>query len=261
MVRERELARELQQRVVVLADDVGTELRVALHLLPVRRREPLALAQDLGGHAELADVVQRRGLHHHVADRLLGARRLRDQLGVLRKAHDPIAHRRALVQLHHARQAPDQLGAGLVELLGALRHRALQHLLPVGEAEVQADAQFQHPGIGGLDHVIHRADLQALQLGIALGLAGEEDHRDVVGVALRLQYPADVEPGGAGHLDVEQDQVGPRRAGRQLERGPGVLGGQHLVVVCQHFRGQRKEIARVVDHEDDRAFRAHSGGV
>src|SRR2546427_426065 len=52
----------------------------------------------------------------------------------------------------------------------------------------------------------------------------------------------------ARHLDVEQDQVGPRRAGRQLERSPGILGGQHLVVVCQHSRGQRKEIARVVDH-------------
>src|SRR5207237_10769478 len=33
------------------------------------RRDP---AQDLGGHAELADIVQRRRLHHHVADRLLG---------------------------------------------------------------------------------------------------------------------------------------------------------------------------------------------
>ena len=46
MVRERELARELEQRVVVFADDVGAKLRVALDPLPVRHRELLALAQD-----------------------------------------------------------------------------------------------------------------------------------------------------------------------------------------------------------------------
>src|SRR5256885_16200086 len=127
-MRERNLARELGQRVVMLADDLGAERRMALDALPIGRRELLVLAQDLRRHAELADVIDRRRDLHHLADLGLRARGLRKQLRVLPYAQHAVANRSALVHLHGTAQALDQLAARALELLGALPHHAFELL-------------------------------------------------------------------------------------------------------------------------------------
>src|SRR5688500_3035418 len=86
VVREGQLPRELEQRVAVLAEALGAELGMALHALPARRGELCLLAQDLGGHAQLADIAQRRGPEHHLGDLGPRARGQGDQLGIIAQA-------------------------------------------------------------------------------------------------------------------------------------------------------------------------------
>src|SRR6185369_7533742 len=47
VVRERDLPRQLEQRIVVLADDLGAERGMALDALPVGGGKLFVLAQDL----------------------------------------------------------------------------------------------------------------------------------------------------------------------------------------------------------------------
>jgi hypothetical protein len=239
VVGERELPRELEQRVVVLADDLGADLRMALDALPVGRRELVLLAQDLGGHAELADVVQRRRLRHHVADLLLRPRGLREQLGVVGEAQHAVAGRGGLVQLHRAPEALDQLDARRLELRGALAHHALELLLVPRERDVHAHARLEHRAVDGFHHVIHRAHAEPFDLRLGLVARGEEHDRDAGGERVAFQGLAYLEARHVGHVDVEQDQVGARAGARELDGGAGVRRGEDLVVLAQRLRHQQ----------------------
>src|SRR4029077_7815000 len=164
VVGERELARELEQRVVVFADDLRAERRVALDALPIGCRELRVLAQDLRRHAELADVVDRRRDLHHLADLRPGARSLRQKLRVLTDAYHAVADRGALVQLQGPPQPLDQLAARALELLGALLHQALELRAPVNEREMHLYARLEDLGVDRLGDVVDGAELEALDL-------------------------------------------------------------------------------------------------
>ena len=261
MVGERDLPRHLEHRVVVLADDLGADLRMALHPLPVGRRELVALAQDLGGHAELADVVQRRRDQHHLGHLFLRAGCLRDQLGVVAETQDAVTERRGLVHLHRAPQALDELGARALELLGALLHQALELLAPVDEREVQPHARLEHLRVDRLHDVVDRAELEALDLRLRLGLAGEEDGRNAGRRRLALERAAHLEARHLRHLDVEEDQIGLRLGERLLYAGAGIARRIDVVVGAEHLRHQRQQVAGVIDGENPRALGAHSGAL
>jgi len=61
-----------------------------------------------------------------------------------------------------------------LELLGALFTIALELLAPVDEREMQPHARLEHLGVDRLHDVVDRAELEALDLRLRLGLAGEE---------------------------------------------------------------------------------------
>ncbi len=207
VVRQGEDARELEERIVVLADDLGAEFRVPADVVPVRLRELAAALQDLRGDAELADVVQWRGLEHHVADLRLRSRGFGDDPGVLGKPHDAVPDGGALVVFHRAAQPADQLQAGVLELPGALAHQRLQLQAAVGHRQVGAHPLAQQDGVDGLGEVVVGAESEALDLVLDVLLAGQEDHRDGGRGRVAFQQLADLETGVPGHDHVEQDQV------------------------------------------------------
>ena len=57
--------------------------------------------------------------------------------------HHAVAHRLALVNLEHAGKPLDQLGACVLELLGALPHQSLELGAPAGERELQSDLEHR----------------------------------------------------------------------------------------------------------------------
>ena len=261
VVRERQLARKLEQRVVVLADDVGAQLRVTLHALPVGRRELLALSQNLRGHAQLADVMQRRREHHHLGDLRLRTCGLRDEPCIVPKAHHAVSHGGALVQLHGARQAPDELGAGAFELRGALLHQALELLAPVDQREMQPHPCLEHLGVDRLGDVVHRASVEALDLRLGFKLARQENDRNVRGRGLAFERAAHLEARDVGHLHVAQDEVGLRAGKGFFDRRAGVRCGVDVVAGAERLRHQREQIAVVVDGKDARSLGRHCGAV
>ena len=67
---------------------------------------------------------------------------------------------------------------------------------------------------------------------------------------VRAQPPADLEAVEAGHLDVEQDQVGPLAHAR-FQRGDAVRGLEHAeLLVLEREADQLHDGRLVVDHQD-----------
>ena len=252
MVRERQRARELQHRVLVLADDLGAQFRMAAHALQVGRGEFPGFAQHFGRHADLADVVQRRSLVHQLGDLGFHARSQRDELRVLADAHHTVAGGGAFVELHGPPQAAHELRARVLELRGALLHLALELHLAVGEGEMRTHARHQQLAVDRLGEVIHRTQVQPLHLVGGLGLAGEEDDRDARGGGVFLEQLADLEAAGARHVHVEQDQVGPGVGGREAQGIAAVGGELDLVLGTEHLADQGEQILRVIYRENHR---------
>ena len=236
----------------MLADDLGADLGVAPHALPFRRRELALLAQHLGRHRELADVVQRRRVRHGLAQLGLCARRLRQQPCVLPQAQRPVPGGRGLVVFHRARQAVDDLQARALELRGALVHQPLELLLAVGERDVRAHPRAQEARVDRLGEVVHRAQLEALELVVRPGLAGKEHHRDPGRHRVLLEHAAHLEAARARHLDVEQDQVGPGVVAGELQRRAAVGRELDVVLLPEHLGREREHVRGIVDDQDHR---------
>ncbi len=156
------------------------------------------------------------------------------------------------MEFHGAREAPDELCARVLELRRALLHQALEFGLAVGEREVRAHPRQQQLPVDRLGEVVHRADVEPLDLLGGLGLAGEEDDRDVRGGGVFLEQLADLEAGGARHVDVQQDQVRLGRLRRERQGVAAVGGELHFVLGAEHHADQVEQVLRVVHREDHR---------
>ena len=167
VVRERDGAGELEERIVVLADDFRADCRMPLELLALRAGQGSLLAQELGRNAELADVVQLRCPHQEGARHLARAGCLGERARILREPSRAFAAERAVVPLHRTNQARHALFASL-ELRGALVGELLQPRL---------DARAEHRRGQRLHEEINRAQPEGLYQVLRIAPLGEEDHR------------------------------------------------------------------------------------
>ncbi len=195
------LGREPQQRALflVLAGAVGEDGAGAAHSLDMARGLVVA---ELGGQRQAVDGLLLGG-----AQIVLGALEAVDGLSQLGCAlvDPPLEGLAVQAQLHVQ-------GAG-VEQVG----HAGEHLLVVEglEDEVLGDAPQRRP------------------FALAADVGGEHENREVVvGVDQRRQPLHDREAVQDGHVEVEQDQVGPDLCVERLDPG-GVGGGVNLSIAGQ----------------------------
>ena len=133
-----------------VAEDLGAEQRVRLHLVELVRRERPRLEQDRVAHGDLADVVEAGGDRDVLDEALVEAEQPRDAARERADAQRVLA-RLVMAVLGGVREALDQLVLGVLELGGALAHAPLQH---VG---VLAQQLLLAPGELGL--LAHRRDV------------------------------------------------------------------------------------------------------
>ena len=243
VVRERERARELEQRILVLADDLGADRRVPLELLALRPGQRALVAQQLGGHGQLADVVHRRRLCQELGGHLARARRQRERPRILRKTLRAVAAKRALVPVHRAHQPGDAL-------LGALQaRRALAREL----LEMRADALQEHRRGERLHQEVERAERKPLHQPLRVAALGEKDHRHVGEARHRSQRLAQLVAAHARRLGIEQDELRRRGELRPGERGVRVGCGLHHLRFSERRLEEAPYALGGVDREDGRA--------
>ena len=94
---------------------------------------------------------------------------------------------------------------------------------------------LQHRRVDRLGDVVDRAELEALDLRLRLGLAGEEDDRDVGGGGLRLERACTPRsrrrPGISTSSRMRSGRGSP--TARLDARSPASVGGEHLVFACR----------------------------
>ena len=118
-----------------------------------------------------------------------------------------------------------------------------------------ADAGQDEGRTDRLGDVVDRAGVEAALLVEFFVADRQEDHRDAGGGRVVHEPAADLVAVHVGHRDVEQDQVGHRRAGGQLQRAlaPGGDAGAEIGLV-QAVDDGLDGVGRVVDDEDERAM-------
>jgi hypothetical protein len=100
----------------------------------------------------------------------LQADRLRQQRHVLADAQHAVGES-AFAELHRARQAPDQLEARVVQLVGARGDLLLERAALVHQRQVVLHAQHGDRRADRLGDVVHRARHQAARLVLGIGSA------------------------------------------------------------------------------------------
>lgn len=132
---------------------------------------------------------------------------------------------------------------------GALGHLPFEVAPQPAQFEVGAHARAHFLDIEGLGDVIGRAQREAFELVLRLVGHGDENDRNAVVLRQGLEVLAYLVAAHAGHPDVEQNQVGRRRALHQLD-GPGAGIGQHdAVLVAQAFQQAVQVLRHVVDQQ------------
>ncbi len=253
MVGEGKCAGEGKQRVVMLANDLRADFRMLFHLVPLRSRQATALVQDVRRHTELADVVQRRSLHHQIGENGLGAAGLRYQPRVVAEPHHAVAHRGAFMVLHGPCQPANQLHAGGFKFRGSFLHQRFLLAPPESQFEVVAYARAQHFGVERLDDVIRRAELKAFHHISGLVLGGEENDRNVGGGGSDFEGAAYIVAAGAGHFYIEQYQIGRGLFKGAFQGRTTVESGADGVGVLQYRCDQIPDIFGVV-HDQNRGL-------
>jgi len=85
---------------------------------------------------------------------------------------------------------------------------------------------------------------------LRVGHHGHEDDRREGKIPHRLQPPAHLDAVELRHHDIEEDQVGPRRA-RDCEGLLTVTGGDDVVALAREARANDPDVARVVVDDQD----------
>ena len=250
-----------------LVDGVGSDHGVLFHDLEFRGCEAARLEQRRIGDSDLADVVQRCGLHDHAQagtgqgfaeagvlgqilgenlDIVLGAQ---DMLAGLVVAGLPQAGKGADVQVLNQQvfpQAPCHLVLQPLILVGQTVTRLLE--FEVGPDPGEGDRRIDRFG-----DVVHGAQGQTVLLVFGTVHGGDEDHRDVVGHRVRAQALEDLVAIHLGHHHVEQDQV--RGLGGGSAQGAlARVGGTHSIQRHQQLTEQGQVLRRVIDDQDGLFF-------
>ena len=131
--------------------------------------------------------------------------------------------------------------------LGVPRHPAQHRLHPEHQL---ADAER-------LDHVVVRAQLQALDAVRLLSLGGDHHHRRPAEVRVLLDEPEHLAARQVGEHQVQQDQVGLERLGPAEGCGPAVAGLGLEARRRQVVGEEVGEVLLVLDNQDAR----HDGGT
>ena len=112
--------------------------------------------------------------------------------------------------------------------------------------QLERAERLEHEGVG--------ADLLRLCAGAAVR-AGQEHDRDLAGFRRGLQLGTELEPGRAGHVDVEHDHVRPGTADLPAGSG-GVFGFDNCDVGNLERRLHQSAKCRIVVDEQDPQVRA-----
>ena len=123
---------------------------------------------------------------------------------------------------------------------------------PSAAREVHAPHDRRDPGqelllAEGLDEVVVGADAECLDLGRLAALARDDEDR---AVARGAHLAGHGEPVGAGHREVEQDEVRTLLA-EALDGGQAVVRRDDLVALGADQRGDGADHRGVVVHDED----------
>ena len=245
-------------------------------LLPERMRAPIVectfmalnssaavgprLQQQVVGDADLADVVQPRGVADQRRLRRLEPQLEREQLARAADAVGVLA-RGVVAVLARERQPVEHLELGVLELGRPLLRRAragdrcaLQFDPQVARLQQVADAQ-QHLGdVDRLGQEIACAERERAALGVRRDVGREHEHRHPVRlVGQEGDVLEDLGAVAARHVPVEQQQVGRilAAAADDRERVGQDLDGAIARALEDRLQEQGVRLL-VVDHEDPR---------
>jgi len=208
------------------------EHRVGLHAAALGSTQRAGFLQDPVGDPDLADVVQQEAVRgarvvcdRHVAHGLresariaLHALRMRARARVLRLEragergdglHISALQQLALaaLELEHVAQVARVQEQRLLRIARALARRTERHAVKTTREPLCDCEQLERA-----ERLAHeRVRTDALRFcACSAGRAGEEDDRDVARARIRFELSAELQPGRARHVDVEDDDIGTR---------------------------------------------------
>mmetsp|Transcript_96403 Transcript_96403/g.267937 ORF Transcript_96403/g.267937 Transcript_96403/m.267937 type:complete len:444 (-) Transcript_96403:2455-3786(-) len=124
------------------------------------------------------------------------------------------------------------------------------------EHQLGPHARADHRGIERFGDEVGGAGVQPARLVVRVVLGGDEDHRDRPQQRVGLQFGAEFMAVHAGHLHVEQHQVGLAVA-TELQCACAVGGHQHLAVAREHPVQGLDVGGLVVDQQQARSAPGH----
>jgi len=247
-------------------DGVAPQCGVGFHDLELFGGEAPRLEQDAVRDTHLADVVQRRRLEQQLGigsgqecgEAGMRAQLQRQRLHIVLGAQDVVA-RFGIAGLGQRGQGQDGDILDRRHLARAALHLQFQKLVLVAqeisrrlEGQLRLDPRQQDRGTDGLGDVVDCADLEPDAFVFLVGPGGHENHRNVGRPPVRLEALAHLVAIHLGHHDVEQDQVGRLRTGRDAQRLLAADSHLHMVGVLEQCADQRQIVRGVVHHQDGR---------
>mmetsp|Transcript_10422 Transcript_10422/g.42406 ORF Transcript_10422/g.42406 Transcript_10422/m.42406 type:complete len:382 (-) Transcript_10422:962-2107(-) len=208
--------------------DVVAMAGVLLHHLEFVRRELAGLEQDVVGDADLADVVQRRGMQQQVQFVVRQAEPAADELGVMGHAQDVgaglgVTELRCPRQPQHGLQlAHAQRGGGPAHLERQVGRVLQQAGAGPREREQVAGAGRELDAIDRLGQEVIGPAGQGAVAGVLVGVGRDHQHRQLVTARAGAQPLHQLDAIQARHPVVQHDQVGPLLP-RPGEAGLGIV--------------------------------------
>ena len=172
-----------------------------------------------------------------------------------------VAHRRTAPIDGRPPVAREELGRDRLgqEAREDVLHPLLFQVVEAPAVEPRSDPRTQDRGIERLGQEILGAGLDAPDDGGRVLDPRDHDHRDVAESLVVLEALEHLDAVEAGHLDVEQDQVG-RLGLERRERVEAVLELDRAVPVVLEMLGEQSAIQRIVIDDRDRGGRGSQTG-